>query len=283
MDTPGVDVLRPIPVFGFYGVPDRASEVVFTNVRVPVANMLLGEVLFDFPVVNGGFILQVFDTSTGATIDHYIEINVEEPRVNNPFSLKTSQAPGGTTFQDLVNSINEIEGLNATINDHGELEIWVDNGNIDFAFAQDSSGVLSALGLNTFFTGAKAGTIGINSTLVKDPSKFAVSQSGVGADTDIGVSLAAMAVTPNSALGGATLINRYNGIVSETMMAAGTMKAVNAANTLYHQSLQSQRHSISGVNLDEETILMMTYQRMFQANSRFVSTIDQMMTVLLSM
>jgi acyl-CoA dehydrogenase len=30
-------------VFGFYGVPDRASEVVFENVRVPATNMLLGE------------------------------------------------------------------------------------------------------------------------------------------------------------------------------------------------------------------------------------------------
>ena len=43
MDTPGVQVLRPIPVFGFYGVPDRASEVVFKDVRVPVSNILLGE------------------------------------------------------------------------------------------------------------------------------------------------------------------------------------------------------------------------------------------------
>ncbi len=43
MDTPGVKVLRAIPVFGFYGVPDRASEVVFENVRVPVTNILLGE------------------------------------------------------------------------------------------------------------------------------------------------------------------------------------------------------------------------------------------------
>jgi len=43
MDTPGVTVLRPIPVFGFYGVPDRASEVVFKDVRVSASNMLLGE------------------------------------------------------------------------------------------------------------------------------------------------------------------------------------------------------------------------------------------------
>ncbi len=40
--TPGVEVIRPLPVFNFYGMPDRASEVAFRDVRVPVSNLLLG-------------------------------------------------------------------------------------------------------------------------------------------------------------------------------------------------------------------------------------------------
>lgn len=42
-ETPGITVIRSLPIFGFYGVPDRAAEVVFENVRVPADHMLLGE------------------------------------------------------------------------------------------------------------------------------------------------------------------------------------------------------------------------------------------------
>lgn len=42
-DTPGIEIVRPLDVLGTYHSPTGHAEVSFTNVRVPAANMVLGE------------------------------------------------------------------------------------------------------------------------------------------------------------------------------------------------------------------------------------------------
>ncbi|HVI33513.1 acyl-CoA dehydrogenase family protein [Phenylobacterium sp.] len=43
LDTPGIEVVRMLPVFGYDDAPHGHAEVVLRDVRVPVENLLLGE------------------------------------------------------------------------------------------------------------------------------------------------------------------------------------------------------------------------------------------------
>ena len=48
-------------------------------------------------------------------------------------------------------------------------------------------------------------------------------------------------------------------------------------------SLASERESVSGVNLDEEAVNLMRFQRAFQAAARLITTIDELMQTLIGL
>jgi flagellar hook-associated protein 1 FlgK len=143
--------------------------------------------------------------------------------------------------------------------------------------------VLAALGINTFFTGSAAGDIGVQDTLRIDAGKLAVSQGGVGRDTANGERLAVAMTTPLESRGGQTLVNIYEKWMGDTAQSSSLAKAIAEGYRSFHATLESEHLGLSGVNLDEEAVDMITFQRTYQAAAKVISTINELLELLVNL
>jgi hypothetical protein len=73
---------------------------------------------------------------------------------------------------DLVASLDAIDGLAAELTPSFEVKIAAESADIEFNFANDTSGVLAALGLNVFFRGLTPQTLEISSIVKTDPENL---------------------------------------------------------------------------------------------------------------
>ena len=125
-----------------------------------------------------------------------------------------------STLQDVATQLNQVSGVSATINSQGQLTIQSTGPDQQIAFGQDTSGFLAAIGINTFFSGTSALNLGVSQSVVSDPSKFAASQGGVGADTDNALQLAGFLNTPLASQNGDSLSDLHANLVNQTSQAA---------------------------------------------------------------
>jgi len=221
-----------------------------------------------FRPVNGSFDVMVRNKQTGLTQTTRIQIDLNGLDGDD------------TTFADLLAQLDGIDGLSATTDVQGRLKLSADSPNLEFAFAGDTSGTLAALGVNTFFTGANAASLGISDVVAKDPTKFAASRSGIDGDTANAVELAAFLDRPLETVDGRTLNRLYHGFVGEVTQGATIAKSVAEGFRTFESTLQGQQLAISGVNLDEEAVNMMSYQRAYQASARLIQVINQLLETL---
>jgi flagellar hook-associated protein 1 FlgK len=219
-----------------------------------------------YRVENGSFFIHVTNQSTGVRSSY--QINVD----GNAHSL-----------DDLIAAINAaVPNVTAGTGMGNALALDAASG-YEFSFSDDTSGVLAALGINTFFTGETAATMAVNQVVETDPNMVAAGANHVPGSNDTALAIADLQNAPLEDLNDRSLREFWqdsvNGLAVKT--AAANLTADSAA--LVRDSIGAQIQAVSGVSLDEESINLLTFQRQFQAAARFIAVIDETLQTLLSM
>lgn len=137
---------------------------------------------------------------------------------------------------------------------------------------------------NTLFTGTNATTMGVNSVLVTNPALLQLSSSStVTGDTSLAQQISQLSSAAQSALNNQTFSDNYNGVVASLGSALDTANTQVTDQQKVTSMLDTQRSSVSGVNVDEEMTNMMAFQRAYEASAQVVTTVNTMLGDTLSM
>ena len=182
--------------------------------------------------------------------------------------------------------------------------VSTDSSDFTFAFAGDEegdSGLATALGLNTFFTGTDAASIGVNEVLADGDYiasglvDFATGELAAGDNTNA----LAMSDTRNKTLSmkewdytrgeaaTASLSETSLDDYEATLISAIGSAALNVQTSLDYAELMvyqltNQRDSFSAISLDEEMIKLTAQQAAYSAAAKLLTAVDEMFATLLA-
>lgn len=141
----------------------------------------------------------------------------------------------------------------------------------------DSTGILSALGFNTFFQGSNATDIAVNQVIVDNPDAIATSRSGEVGDTrnlEGLISLRDEQVLGNGRLSFSDFIDETN---SEIGFRVQSSTSIEISVSELNFQFRSERDSVSGVDVNEELINLTQHQNSFEAATQVLRTIEAML------
>ncbi|MEK6675378.1 MAG: flagellar hook-associated protein FlgK [Planctomycetota bacterium] len=231
----------------------------------------------EFPPQRGGFYITVYDEATRTPRTQRIDVTL-------------GVGASGTTLDSLVADINaQVTGVTADITADQRLRLTSADGSF-FTFGfdgnqprTDTSGVLAALGINTFFTGGSARDIAVNPVMESEPRLLAAAGAFLPGDGGNAGRIAALDTTSSEFLDGISLLGfQKNMAAGVALDASHANEEVDTTDSIV-ASLSAQREAVSGVNLDEEAISLLKFERAFQGAARFVSVVDDLLGELVAL
>jgi flagellar hook-associated protein 1 FlgK len=247
---------------------------------------------------SGSFKLWIGD----ANGENLQEVEIELSYVNGAIG----PIDGTSSLAELVASINDqittkagLTGVTASVSEDS-LRLTADATHT-FAFSEDSSDILAALGLNTFFEGGGASSMAVNSVLESrseliaagriDPTTgeyAAGDNSNALALVDLqyeGVTIKRWTYARGSAATSQdvsdTMESYLHYLVGSVGIESQSIQRSREFNELVVEQLQETRDNISAVSLDEEMINLMKYQHAYSAAAKLITTADEMLQTLL--
>ena len=220
--------------------------------------------------VNGSFDITTTNKQSGLSSTTNIPVNL----------LGTGN---DATLNSLAGEINGVAGLQATVS-NGQLSINSTDPNVTFAFSNDSSNTLASLGLNTFSRdrrhrtsrsiqmSCKTSTCSRPVLVVLASTRTMPKVWPTSAPSRWRPKMASRLPTCSARL--STTWRR----VRPTLRPRPVQRRYGPANTRAAQEL-----SVSGVNLDEETVNLLQYQYSYQASAKVISTVNTLLAMLIQL
>jgi flagellar hook-associated protein 1 FlgK len=189
------------------------------------------------------------------------------------------------TLSSLSAKINSVTNISSSIS-NGLLTISATSG-YTFSFTNDSisdtdtSNVLTALGLNTFFQGNDASTIGVTQYIQDDVSRIAASSNFTPGDNKNALRLGDL--KDSSTTNNTTFSDFLQGTVAELGIETRQRDSEKDAFGTLLLNMENRRQEISGVSIEEEMIDIVRFQKAFQASARYITLVTEVTDTLLSM
>ena len=266
----------------------------------------LGDLSYGEDVATGGYVdyTGTFDLWIGDAIGQNLNSVTIDLTYTNPPAVPAA-ITDASTLAELAASINDqitaagLTGVTASVS--GNAIALTADATHTFGFSDDTSGILGALGINTFFTGSSAGGMGVNDFIGSDKDCIASAQIDSSGDYAAGDNTNALAIidlqytsidiaqwTCDRRNGNTeTTINTtieqyYHAMVGSVGIKSASVSRERAFNEAMFGKLGEIRDSISAVSLDEEMTNLIKYQHAYAAAAKLISVSDEMLNALLS-
>ena len=167
----------------------------------------------------------------------------------------------------------------------GDLDETIENDSftVQALASSDTSSLLASVGLNTFFSGSKAGNIYVNPKITANSGFIA---TAMGPEMTDNLNVKQMAEVKDQTIAGLSSLtcgDFYRRMSTGIGQMVSLKKISQDSVEAMMLTLQNQQSERSGVDINDEAARLMIYEQMFQAMARYITAINTSMSTIMEL